>query len=316
MLNLTLRQLAAIRSLARTGRVNETAARLGLTPPAVTAQLRDAEANVGAPLFDRTRAGLIPTEIGAIVIAGAEDVDERLKQLSDDVAGLVSGRKGRVRLGAVSTAKYFAPAMIAAFQKEHPGVEVRLLVGNRAQTIERIRHREVDVVIMGRPPRDIPLDAAAMGDHPFVIIAPPDHPLVGQPNLTKEQLVREAFLLRERGSGTRNSLELFFAEIPEKYENLGLEMGSNESIKQAVMAGLGIAFVSAHTIAAEVEQGWLKVLDVSGMPIIRQWYCITPQSRSIGLASRALRDFLTTGQHAIPEYLGHARHGSGGTSRS
>ena len=302
MFNISLRQLAAIRSLARTRRINDSAALLGLTAPAVTLQLRQAEAEVGARMFDRTRAGLIPTEVGLAMIAGAEDVQERLETLKDEVTALVSGKGGRVRLGAVSTAKYFTPAMIAAFGRSHPGIEVRFLVGNRAETIERIRHREVDLVIMGRPPRDMPLQATAMGDHPFVIIAAPDHPLASARGITKERLAQENFLLRERGSGTRSSLELYFADIPEKFDNLGVDMGSNESIKQAVMAGLGIALVSAHTIAAEVGQGWLSVLDAQGLPIIRQWYCITPASRSLSRSAASLRDFLTQdGTRMLPK---------------
>lgn len=308
MLNLSLRQLAAIRSVARTGRVNESAMQLGLTPPAVTTQLRVAEAELGAALFNRTRKGLIPTDVGNLVIAAAEEMDDRLKLLEDEVAALVSGRQGKVRLGAVSTAKYFAPAMIAAFRQSHPGIEVRLLVGNRAQTIERIRHREVDVIIMGRPPRDLPVQATRIGDHPFVIIAPPHHPLANEKAITKERLIREIFLLRERGSGTRSSLEFFFADIPEKQDQLGYEMGSNESIKQAVMAGLGIAFISAHTVAAEVKQGWLSILDVVGMPIIRQWYCITPASRTQAAAARTLSAFLIEHGTATLDALDADRH--------
>lgn len=314
MLHLSLRQLLAIRSLSRTGRINETAGLLGLTPPAVTTQLRQAEAAVGAPLFERKRTGLTPTELGRVVIAAAEDIEERLKLLRDEVTDLTTGKRGRVRLGAVSTAKYFAPAMIAAFCRQHPGIEVRLLVGNRAQTIERIRHREVDVIIMGRPPRDIALDTVAMGDHPFVIVAAPDHPLAGQQAIPKERLVEETFLLREQGSGTRTSLEFYFADVPEKYENLGIEMGSNESIKQAVMAGLGIALVSAHTIAAEVGQGWLRVLDVVGMPIVRQWYCITPSARTCSVAATTLRDYLSSSTVAISDFVAHGPTGSRPTS--
>ncbi|MBD3730145.1 MAG: LysR family transcriptional regulator [Sphingomonadales bacterium] len=302
MLNLSLRQLAAIRSLARTGRINRTAATLGLTGPAVTLQLRAAEDEIGARLFDRTRAGLVPTEIGQAVVAAAEEVLERLHALEDETRAMVSGRLGRVRLGAVSTAKYFAPAMIAAFSRRHPGIEVQFLVGNRTETIDRIRHNELDLVIMGRPPRDLPLESAVIGDHPFVVIAAPGHPLAGQRQIRKERLIEETFLLRERGSGTRNSLDLYFADLPEKRDNLGMDMGSNESIKQAVMAGLGIALLSAHTVAAEVGQGWLSVLDVEGLPILRQWYCVTPGKRTLSSASLALRDFLTgEGAHYLPQ---------------
>lgn len=293
MFNLSLRQLAAIRTIARTGRINESAGQLGLTGPAVTLQLRQAEAELGTLLFQRTRDGLIPTEAGKVVIAAADDIHDRLTALGDEVTALVAGRRGRVRLGAVSTAKYFAPAMIAAFRQKHPGIDVRLLVGNRAETIERLRHRELDLVIMGRPPRDISVEMTAMGDHPFVIVAAPDHPLAGARNIPRARIAQETFLLREAGSGTRRSLELYFVDFPEKYDNPGVEMGSNESIKQAVMAGLGVALLSAHTVAAEVGQGWLAVLDADAMPIMRQWFCVSPASRPLGASARALRDFLT-----------------------
>ena len=294
MFNLTLRQLAAIRTIARTGRINESASLLGLTAPAVTLQLRQVEAELGTILFQRTRDGMQPTEAGKVVIAAADDVHDRLSALTEEVNALVAGRRGRVRLGAVSTAKYFAPAMIAAFRQQHPGIDVRLLVGNRAETVERLRHRELDLVIMGRPPRDIPVDMTAMGDHPFVIVAAPDHPLAQARNIPRARIAQETFLLREAGSGTRRSLELYFVDFPEKYDNPGVEMGSNESIKQAVMAGLGIALLSAHTVAAEVGQGWLAVLDADGMPVMRQWYCVAPANRPLPASARALRDFLTT----------------------
>lgn len=294
MSRLTLRQFAALASVARTGRVNETAHQLGLTAPAVTLQIKQAEAEVGAALFDRTREGLIPTEVGRTVISAADDIHERLRALDDELAAQTEGRKGRVRLGAVSTAKYFVPRMIAAFQAAHPGVDIRLLVGNRAETIERIRHRELDLVIMGRPPRDMPLNATVMGDHPFVIVAAPDHPLAREKAISKERMARETFLLREVGSGTRNSLELYFADVPDRAEALGIEMGSNESIKQAVMAGLGVAMISAHTVAQEVGQDWLHILDVEGLPIMRQWFCITMAGRTPSAATIALREFLTS----------------------
>lgn len=301
MLNLSLRQLQALRVVAQVGRINEAAEKMGLTPPAVTLQVKQAEAEIGAELFERTRGGLVPTEIGLVAIAAAHDVHERMRALDDEIAALVTGRLGRVRLGAVSTAKYFVPSMIAGFQAANPGIEVTLLVGNRSETIERLRQRELDIVIMGRPPRGQPLEASVIGDHPFVVIAPPDHELAGRRGITKERIARETFLLRERGSGTRSSLDLFFSDIPEKVENPGLEMGSNESIKQAVMAGLGVAMISAHTVALEVQSGRLAVLDVKGMPIVRQWFCIAPAGRPLAPATRAMKDFLVeTGPGMLP----------------
>lgn len=293
MSNLSIRQLRAIREIGRVGRINRVADTLGLTGPAVTLQLRQAEIELGGQLFLRSRRGMIATELGTTAIAAAEDVLERLHQLDIAAGELVAGRAGQVRLGAVSTAKYFVPSMIAAFVKRHPGVEVRLLVGNRAETLERIRHNELDLVIMGRPPRDLAVEASVMGEHPFVMIAPPDHPLAGHRKVSKERLAKEPLLLREPGSGTRASLEMYFADLPERRDNSGLDMGSNESIKQAVMAGLGIALLSAHTIAAEVKEGWLVVLDAEHLPIVRQWFCVTLNRPKLSAAATALRDYLT-----------------------
>ncbi|PJG47094.1 LysR family transcriptional regulator [Sphingobium sp. LB126] len=301
MLNLSLRQLNAVRAVARTGRVNQAAQELGLTPPAVTLQIQQVELEVGGSIFDRTKAGLVPTELGLAVISGADDLHARMAALSDEIDALVHGRMGRVRMGVVSTAKYFAPAMIAAFQAAHPHIEIRLFVGNRAETITRIRQRALDVVIMGRPPRRIALEAAVIGDHPLVVIAPPDHPLARERMITKERLANELFLLRESGSGTRMALELYFTDVPAKMDNLGTEMGSNESIKQAVMAGLGVAMISAHTVAQEVHQGRLVVLAAEATPIVRQWFCITMTGRALTPAAAALRDFLISeGSDMLP----------------
>ena len=260
--------------------------------------------DLGGSLFVRSRRGMIPTDLGVIAIAAAEDVLERLRVLHIAADELTTGQAGRVRLGAVSTAKYFVPSMIAAFVRDNPGIEIRLLVGNRAETLDRIRHNEVDLVIMGRPPRDLAVEATIIGDHPFVMIARPDHPLVGERNISKERLAREPLLLREQGSGTRTSLEMHFADLPDGGAISGIDMGSNESIKQAVMAGLGIALLSAHTIAAEVGQGWLAVLDTQGLPIIRQWFCVTLAKPKLSAAAKALRDYLTDNGAALLPRLG------------
>ena len=199
---------------------------------------------------------------------------------------------GSLRLGVVSTAKYFAPQLMAAFMKEYPDIDMRLAVGNRAETIASLKNHEVDIALMGRPPKDVPVRASAFGDHPLVIIAPPDHPLAKARDISKERIAEEHFLIREPGSGTRISLEIFLSGLPGRLDDLGIEMGSNETIKQAVMAGLGIAFISAHTIASEVEAGRLVILDVVGMPIRRQWFAVMRTDRAISPAMATFHDFL------------------------
>jgi len=292
MRNLSLRQLRTVLAIQANGKIVNAAGALGLTPPAVTIQLRQLENELGLALFDRTQEGLRPTAAGLAVIDAAQALDERLRLLADELEAIKGVRRGSLRLGVVSTAKYFAPRLMAAFIKDHPDLAMRLAVGNRAETLARLKAHDIDVALMGRPPKDVPVRAAAFGDHPLVIIAPPGHPLAAARDISKERIAQESFLIREPGSGTRISLEIFLGELPGRLDDLGLEMDSNETIKQAVMAGLGIAFISAHTIASEVEAGRLVILDVVGMPIRRQWFAVMRADRAVSPAMATFNDFL------------------------
>lgn len=308
MLNLTLRQFRSIIAIHRAGKIASAAKALGLTAPAVTLQLKQMEEELGLALFDRTSDGLRPTAAGFAALECAQGIEDQLQGLSEQVEALTGARKGTLRLGAVSTAKYFAPRLIAAFLKEYPGIKVDLQVGNRAETIDALRHHDLDIALMGRPPRDIAVRSTVFGEHPLVIIAPSEHPLAHKRAISKEEIAKEAFLIRETGSGTRISLEIFFSDLPEKLDDLGTEMGSNETIKQAVMAGLGVAFISAHTIEAEMLLGRLAVLDVEGMPIRRQWFSVSRQDRSSSPSMQAFNEFLVReGPAHLPRIPGTER---------
>ncbi len=310
MLNITLRQLRSLMAIHSAGKISSAAKRLGLTAPAVTLQLQQLESDVGLTLFDRTPDGMRPTAAGLAVLEVARAIDERLRLLEEEMAAISGGRAGHLTVGVVSTAKYFAPRLLAAFLKQHPGIEVDLVVGNRAETIAALKRHDLDTALMGRPPRDVPVRSLVFGDHPFVIIAPADHPLAGKRNIGKAALARQRFLIREPGSGTRMSLEVFFADIPEKLEDLGTEMGSNETIKQAVMAGLGVAFISAHTIEQELQLGRLAILDVEGMPITRQWFSVSRLDRSVSPAMQAFDAFLLRdGAACLPVVDARGGHG-------
>jgi len=196
MHDLSLRQLRAIATVCRTKKIVTAAKELGLTQPAVSLQLREAEQLIGAPLFDRTVEGMRPTAAGLAVVEAARAIEERLRILSDEVDAIVGGRKGQLRLGVVSTAKYFAPAIMAAFMREHPGIEMSLWVGNRAETIAALQNHSVDLALMGRPPREVQVRSALFGEHPLVIIAAPNHPLASRKGITKEEVAKEHFLVR------------------------------------------------------------------------------------------------------------------------
>jgi LysR family transcriptional regulator for metE and metH len=203
-------------------------------------------------------------------------------------------------VGVVSTAKYFAPQMLAVFARAHPGIDMELIIGNREDTIAAFESGRFDVAIMGRPPEGIEVESAVIGNHPQVIIAPPDHPLAKQRSISPREIAKQTILMREVGSGTRLVAEKFLAEHGIK-PRIGMEIASNETIKQAVMAGLGIAFISAHTIAAEIGDGRLAILDVAGLPEIRQWFVVRPATKRMMPAASSLRDFLVAeGRRFLP----------------
>ncbi len=292
MRNLTLKNLRAIEAVLKHGTIAGAANAIGLTPSAITIQLKQVEEEAGLLLFDRTNEGLRPTAAGYAFVDTARTVEERLRLLDDELDAIKGLRAGSLTLGCVSTAKYFAPHLMATFKKEHPDISITLSIGNRAEVISSLKNHEIDIALMGRPPKDLPLSSSIFGDHPLVMVAAPDHPLAEKRGITKEEIAREHFLIRERGSGTRISLEIFLSEIPGKLDDLGTEMASNETIKQAVMAGLGVAFISAHTIAMELEYGKLTMLDVIGMPIRRQWFSVMRTDRTLSPAMAAFQDFL------------------------
>lgn len=292
MRNVSLKQLRSVAAIVRHGRIVNAAKELNLTTPAVTSQLKLLEAELGIALFDRTHGGMRPTAAGWEVFRTATRIDDLLREcdeLVDDLKGL---RHGTIAVGVVSTGKYFAPQLLAAFMRDHPHVEVELQVGNRDAIVEALRDYRVDVAITGRPPTDFDVEALPFGRHPLVVIAAPDHPLAGQRRIAKRVLARERFLIREEGSGTRAAFDAFFEGLQVKGTPIGMEIGSNETIKQAVMAGLGIALISGHSIAVELVDRRLAVLDVVGLPIVREWYFVRRTDRSMSSASEAFARFL------------------------
>jgi DNA-binding transcriptional LysR family regulator len=292
MRNLSLRQLRSMVAILRHGKIVAAAAELGVTPSAITLQLQQLERETGLLLFDRTTSGMRPTAAGLAMLDAAQAIEERIRILGDEIDAIKGVRRGSLRLGVVSTAKYFAPQLMAAFMAEYPDIEMRLAVGNRSETIGSLRDHDIDIALMGRPPQDIPVRAAVFGDHPLVIIAAPGHALVGQRDITRERIARESFLVREPGSGTRISMEIFMRSVSGWLEKQSIQMDSNETIKQSVMAGLGVAFISAHTVASELESSRLALLDVVGMPIRRQWFSVSRSDRAMTPVMAAFDEFL------------------------
>ncbi|CCD90203.1 RuBisCO operon transcriptional regulatory protein, LysR family [Bradyrhizobium sp. ORS 285] len=288
--DLTIRQLRALVAVQNSGSVTSAAGRLNLTQPAVTLQIRNLQELAGLPLIQRTTDGMILTEAGRSVLALAERVEAALQDCEQALDILAGRSGGRVAIGAVSTAKYFVPFAIAEFSRRFPKIDVTLRIGNRDSLREALRGYDLDIAIMGRPPADIPVDMRPFGKHPHVIIAPAGHRLARRKRIAADDLAGEVFITREPGSGTRLLMETYFAKHGLQPKT-SMEMDSNETIKQAVIAGLGIAFISQHTVAHELGEGRLVTLKVVGLPIIRQWHAVRRADKLLLPPAQAMLDF-------------------------
>ncbi|MDR4307811.1 LysR family transcriptional regulator [Chelatococcus sambhunathii] len=288
--SLTVKQLRALAAVADTGAVSAAARRLGVTPPAVTMQVQLLEAAMALPLLDRSGDKFRPTDAGREVVEAVARIESAIRDCVASLEAMKGLEGGRVAVAIVSTAKYFAPMALGAFARAHPKVELSLAVGNRMEVLNHLRGDQVDVAIMGRPPEDIETIRTVIGDHPHIVVAPPDHALVGK-KLGPKALTGQTFLMREQGSGTRALMERLFGEEG-VYPKIGMEIGSNETIKQAVIAGLGLAFISAHTVAAEIAEGRLVQLDVEGLPIMRQWHVVRRAGKRLTPPAAAMSAFL------------------------
>src|SRR3979490_911529 len=298
---LTLRQLRALAAVHRDRSVTAAARKLHLTQPAVTLQIRNLQALAGLPLIQRTSDGMLLTDAGRQVLALTERIEAAIADCETSLEMMAGKTAGRISIGAVSTAKYFVPFMISGFSKLHPNIDVTLSIGNRQEIGNALRGYDLDFAIMGRPPADIDMDVRLIGDHPHVIIAPTSH------RLALSDLADETFRMREPGSGTRGLMEQLF-ESARVRPNIGMAMSSNETIKQAVIAGLGIAFISAHTVATELDERRLVALDVEGLPVVRQWFVLSRKDKVLMPPARAMLEFLSAnGAQFLPRAHGRIR---------
>jgi DNA-binding transcriptional LysR family regulator len=306
MKDATVRQLQIFEAAARALSFSAAAQVLHLTQPAVSMQIRQLEHFAGVPLFERTGRRLQLSEAGEELVLHARAVLRALEDADEAFAAMKGLRGGRVRLAVVSTAKYFAPRLIARFAQSHPGVNIRLQAENRAAVVRELAANDVDLALMGRPPEDGEFVAEPFAEHPLVVIAPPKHPLTRRRSVPLAELAEETFLVREPGSGTRSALERFFTghHLPLK---VGLEMPSNETIKQAVMAGLGLALISLHTITLVLSVDALELVRAPGLPVMRQWNVVHRKDKRLAPASQAFKAFvLEHGQSFLKTWRGGA----------
>ena len=294
---LTFRQLRALEAVAETGSITRAADILNLTPPAVHTQLKTLEENFNCLMFDRGNSeGFQLTSEGDALLRAQRQAYQALPSGVREIDALRKGLAGTVVLGVVSTGKYFAPQLVAEIKRAHPNIDVMLKVGNRDQIIAALQENAVDMAIMGRPPKAPLTVEVVLGDHPHVIILPPDHALANRNQVTPDEILSHTILTREQGSGTRILANRYFDRIAPGQVYQTIEMDSNETIKQAVIAGLGISLISAHTVIEELRSGRLVMLRGNDFPIMRKWYLLLPKDVVQTGAVRMISDFITAEQ--------------------
>lgn len=270
MKNLTLRQLRVLQAVADTLSVSRAAEHLHITQPAVSMQLRQLEDDAGVPLIARQGRRLRLTEAGSELLRHGRRILAEIQAAEDSLAMLKGENAGKLHLGVVPTANYFAPRLLMEFRKRHPDVSLKLSVGHRDEILGMLAEHRLDVAIGGYPPSEADVEAETFARHPHCIVAERRHPLARLRNIRWSQLKHEPFIFREPGSATRQFLE-HLLQSQSLQINVTLELSGNETIKQAVMAGMGISFLSAHSFQTELAARRLAVLDIQGMPKLLDW---------------------------------------------
>ncbi len=291
-MNVTFRQLRVFAEVARHLSFARAAQVLHLTPPAVTMQVKELESQVGLPLFERQGRAVALTTTGEYFLVYAKRLLATLKDAEDAMARFRKLETGLLTIGMVSTAQYFLPSLLARFRDEHPGVDIRLRVtSNREALLELLRAGDVDLAVMGRPPSELATRAEPFAAHPLVFVAPAHHPLNAIDRPTARMLEAFPLVVRETGSGTRAAME-HFLRGSRIAPPITMEMSSNETIKQAVIAGMGLGFLSLHTVGLEVRSGLLHVLTIEGTPVMRTWNLVHLLAKILSPAAEAFRYFV------------------------
>jgi len=291
MKNATLRQLKVFEAVARLLSFSRAAEELHLTQPAVSTQVRKLEEHAGNSLFEQfgkkiylTPAGTELLQISRAIIQQFEAAENAMTQFKG-----VSG--GKLNVGVISAGDYFFPRLLVEFASRHRGVVLNFTVHNREGLLTHISDNLTDLAIMVRPPTDLDTVHQPFAPHPYVIVAPPGHALVGKKDVPMSTLMRESFVVREKGSDTWTSMgEGFGVHLDDIH--VAMEIRSTETIKQAVIAGMGVSFLSAHTISQEVKAGSLRVLDVQGFPLMLHWYVVHRRNKRLPPVAQAFKDFL------------------------
>jgi LysR family transcriptional regulator, low CO2-responsive transcriptional regulator len=307
MKNATLRQLKVFEAVARNLSFSRAAEELHLTQPAVSTQVAKLEDHAGLPLFEQLGKKIHLTPAGVEMLHSSRAIIQQFKEVEEAMAQFKGVSGGKLNVAVISAGDYFFPKLLVEFASRHSGVTLNLGVCNREELLDQLAGNRTDLAVMVRPPQDMDTVNEPFAPHPYVIVAAPGHPLVGRKRIAVSRLAREPFVVREKGSDTWNSMQQGFgAHLPQL--NIAMEIKSTETIKQAVMAGMGVSFLSAHTVSRELCSGSLAVLNVQGFPLMLNWYVVHRRAKRLPPVAQAFKNFLMEeGAALIEQTIGLGR---------
>ena len=299
MYHASFRQLQALVLVGRHESVSRAAEEMHVTQPAISAQLRALEELAGTALTRKVGRNIQLTAAGEVMLQFSERILQLWEQAGDELGELQGVSSGTLRIGAVVTAEHLLPSMLVKFTTGRPNVRMKLHVGNRSEIVAMLSRKEIDLAIMGTPPREFRINAARFAHHPMAFVASPRHPLMKKKRVTLDDVVQANLLVRERGSGTRTTVERLFKDAGHTL-HFGSEVSSNEAIKSMVAAGLGVGFVSVHACALEFEAGLIDILPMKESPVEGSWHVMHLVDQPLPRIAAAFQDFMvTSGQELI-----------------
>lgn len=298
MKNATLRQLKVFEAVARHLSYSRAAEELHLTQPAVSIQIKALEGHVGLALLEQLGKKVYLTPGGTEMIHFSRAIIQQFQEAEEALAQFKGISGGKLNVAVISAGDYFFPRLLVEFARRHQGVKLNLTVHNREELLGQLAANLTDLAVMVRPPKKMDTINESFAPHPYVIVAAPDHPLVAKRKIPLSVLKHQPFVVREKGSDTWNSMEDGFGKHL-KDLNIVMEIKSTETIKQAVIAGMGIGFLSAHTISLELQAGSLAMLDVEDFPVMLDWYVVHRKDKRLPPVALAFKNFLLSDGAAL-----------------
>lgn len=303
-MNYTLRQLMVFSKICEHKSITKAAESLHMTQPAASIQLKNLQAQFDIPLTELIGRQLYITPFGEEIYRASISILNETQKMEQSALAYEGHLVGKITTSVVSTGKYVMPYFLTDFLSQNPGVELAMDVTNKASVIESLNQNTVDFSLVSILPTGLAIETIELMENQLFLVAGKAMEKVqkAQPASYISDL---SLIYRERGSGTRQTMERFLSEH-QLQPRKRLELTSNEAVKQAVIAGLGYSIMPLIGIRNEIDRGDLHIIPIKGMPIASSWNLVWLKNKQFLPAAQQFLDFIRTEKKAIIE-----RHFSG-----